>query len=231
MPKTTNKTDSKADVKHSIPMAGERKSSVIDRLRKKVKPNTRSVKDSERAVIELDRDTQAKFINYACSKELFDLVEAQKSQQQKEVSSEIYERFVDALWRSKSQPQNPAIKATSGGRLDAEGQFIVSGGSKIKINMPETMEDEQPEEALVRGLIELGLPQSNAERLVNTEVSFVPQWSLSFTDLMRGEVKSGKINPATPTQMSASEILFCAINGEDLDGNEVDGVGRLKLLS
>lgn len=235
MPKTTKTPEKASDateqVKHSVPMAAGRRPSVIDRQRAKVKPNTKAVKDSDRAVIEIDEETQQKFIDFACSKEIFDLVEAQKTAQSKDVAAAVYEKFVDVLWRSKSQPQNPAIKATSGGRLDAEGQFIVSGGSKIKINMPETMEDEQPEEALVRGLIELGLPQSNAERLVNTEVSFVPQWSLSFTDLMRGEVKSGKINPATPTQMSASEILFCAINGEDLDGNEVDGVGRLKLLS
>ena len=104
MPKTTNKTDSKADVKHSIPMAGERRSSVIDRLRKKVKPNTRAVKDSERSAIDLDKETQAKFINYACSKELFDLVEAQKSQQQKEVSSEIYERYYGRKRRRRRLP-------------------------------------------------------------------------------------------------------------------------------
>lgn len=231
MPKTTNKTDSKAEAKHSIPMAGERKSSVIDRLRKKVKPNTRSVKDSERAVIELDRETQAKFINYACSKELFDLVEAQKSQQQKEVSSEIYERFVDALWRSKSQPQNPAIKAeTSAGRVDAEGTFIVSGGSKIKVNMPETREDESPEDALIRGLVDVGVSLSNAERIVTSEVSFVPQWSLNFTDMMRGEVKGGKITPPTPTQMTAAEILLCVINGEDIEGNELDAKKRSEML-
>jgi len=231
MPKTTNKTESPTAAKHSIPMAGERKSSVIDRLRKKVKPNTRAVKDSERAVIELDRDTQVKFINYACSKELFDLVDAQKSQQQKEVSSEIYERFVDALWRSKSQPQNPAIKAeTSTGRVDAEGTFIVSGGSKIKVNMPEAREDESPEDALVRGLVDVGVKLANAERLVSTEVSFVPQWSLNFTDMMRGEVKGGKITPPTPTQMTAAEILLCVINGEDLEGNELDPKKRSEML-
>lgn len=231
MPKITNKTDSTTSAKHSIPMAGERKSSVIDRLRKKVKPNTRSVKDSERAVIDLDRETQAKFINYACSKELFDLVDAQKSQQQKEVSAEIYERFVDALWQSKSQPQNPAIKAeTSTGRVDAEGTFIVSGGSKIKVNMPETHDDESPEDALVRGLVEVGVKLANAERLVSAEVSFVPQWSLNFTDMMRGEVKGGKITPPTPTQMTAAEVLLCVINGEDLEGNELDSKKRSEML-
>jgi hypothetical protein len=235
MPKTNKKTEIKAETessaKHSVPMGGERKSSVIDRLRKKVKPNTRSVKDSDRAVIELDRETQARFISYACSKELFDLVEAQKSQQQKEVSSDIYDRFVDALWRTKSQPQNPSIKAvTSTGKVDAEGTFIVSGGSKIKVNMPETREDETPEEALIRGLVDVGVRLANAERLVTSEVSFVPQWSLSFTDMMRGEVKAGKIVPPTPTQMTAAEVLLCVINGEDLEGNELDAKSRSEML-
>jgi hypothetical protein len=232
MPKTTKKTETTPEtVKHSIPMAAGRKTSVIDRLRKKVKPNTRAVKDSERAVIELERETQAKFINYACSKEIFDLVDAQKTQQQKEVSGEIYDKFVDALWRSKSQPQNPSIKAaTSTGRVDAEGTFIVSGGSKIKINMPEAQEDETPEEALVRGLVELGVRLANAESLVSNEVSFVPQWSLNFTDMMRGEVKAGKIVAPTPTQTTAAEILLCVINGEDLDGNELDSKSRSEML-
>lgn len=235
--KKTEKTVEKVDVevKHSIPTAGERssptKSRVIDRFRAKAKPNTKAVRADERPVVELDTETQHRFVDFAAAKELFDLVEAEKSTLSKEVSRSIYEKFVDALWHAKSQPQNPAIKVkNSVGKLDAEGQFIVQGGSKIKVNMPEVGEDEQPEEALVRALTDLGLPHASADSLVGAEVSFVPQWSLNFTDLLRGEVREGKIVPPTDTQTNAAEALFCVLNGEDAEGNRLDSKGRLELL-
>lgn len=240
MPKSkiVSKTDSSTkedSVRHSIPAMGERPSrggpsSVIERHRRKVKPAPSSVKDSERPVIDLPASTQAKFIKFSCVKEIFDKVEEKKQIQQREVSSEIWERFVDTLWTSKCQPANPNIQAKAAGKVDATGQFIVSAGSKIKIDMPEPDEAEMPEDALIRGLVNAGVDSSNAERLVSSEVSFVPNWSLNFTDLMRGEVREGKINAPTSNQSSAAEILFCAINGEDLDGNQISDKERLDLL-
>jgi hypothetical protein len=220
--------------KHAIPMMGERKgrpTSVINRHRARLKPSA-AVKDSERPVIDIPAGTQTKFVEFARTKEIFDLVESQKKSQQKEVSSEIYERFVDVMWSGKCQPKNPNVEAVGpGGTVDATGQFIVSAGSKIKIDMPEVRDGEEPEEALVRGLVTAGVDPSNATRLVEEEVSFVPAWTLSFTDLMRGKMTEGRIVEPTETQRSAAEILFCVINGEDLDGNEIDDGGRLELLS
>lgn len=242
MPKASKKVESKKVesgssrefVRHSIPAMGDRSkggpSSVIERHRRKVKPAPASVRDSERPVIDIPDDTQEKFAEFACTKQIFDLVEEKKKQQQAEVSSDIWERYVDSLWTSKCQPANPNIEARVDGKLDATGQFIVSAGSKIKIAMFEADEDEQPEDALIRGLVNAGVSPHNAEQLVSSEVSFVPNWSLNLTDLMRGEVRDGKINAPTPTQASAAEILFCAINGEDLDGNDVSDKERLELL-
>lgn len=235
--KAAKKVDASVEVeKHAIPTAGDRAapaktSRVIDRFRVKAKPNTKAVKADERPVIDIDEETQRRFVDFAAAKELFDLVEAEKSTLSKEVSRSVYDKFVDALWHAKSQPQNPAIKVKNSlGKVDAEGQFIVQGGSKIKVNMPEVGEEEQPEDALVRALTDLGLPYASAENLVGTEVSFVPQWSLNFTDLLRGEVKEGKIVPPTDTQLSAAEALFCVLNGEDAEGNRLDSKGRFDLL-
>ena len=215
--------------KHSIPMGGERRSGIADRLRRKTKPTTKSPKDSERAVIQIDPGTQSRFVAYARTKEIFDLVEAQKDQQQKMVSGEIYEKFVDTLWTSKSQPQNPSIKAKDGD-TDAEGMFIVSGSSKIRISVPEPEEGEDLETALVRNLMTAGVQEKNAERIVANEVSFMPEWRLSFTDMMRGEGKGGKILPPTPTQTTAAEILLCIINGENLEGDPLTSETRAELL-
>lgn len=221
-------------VRHGIPTMGERTgrpSSVIERHRARLKPSP-STKEPERPVIDIPADVQARFVEFARTKEIFDLVEEQKKVQQKDVSSDIYERFVDAMWQAKCQPKNPNIEARGdSGVVDATGQFIVSAGSKIKIDMPEAMDGEEPEDALVRGLVNAGVEHSNAIRLVEEEVSFVPSWTLSFTDLMRGRISEGKIAEPTETQRSAAEVLFCAINGEDLEGNELDERGRIKLLA
>ncbi len=220
--------------KHSVPTMGERKSpsrgGVLNRHKKKHKPNTPGIKKDDRPVINISNSTQEKFVDFACTKNIFDLVEAKKKVQQKEVSEEIFEKFVDSLWVSKCQPQNPNIKAKSDKGLDATGQFIVSAGSKIKINMPEVKDEEEPEHALIRGLINAGVSAHNAENLVENEIDFAPNFSLNFTDLMRGEIKEGKINNSSSAQSSAAEILFCAIHGEDLDGNPIDAKSRIKLL-
>lgn len=239
--KTTKKAEDKSSeteqVRHSIPTMGERRpagggSRLIDRHRQATKVTNKQVKDSERPVIDIPQSTQEKFIEFARTKEIFDLVEEEKKILQKDVSSEIYERFLDVLWASKCQPVNPSIKATDPtGKVDATGQFIVSAGSKIKINMIEPKDGESAEDALVRALINAGVSASNAERLVASEVSFAPQWTLNFTDMIRGEIVEGKVASPNPTQCEAAEILFCAIHGEDRDGNPVDDDQRLALLS
>jgi hypothetical protein len=108
--------------------------------------------------------------------------------------------------------------------------FIVSTGSMIKVAMPPVKPGEPLEDALVRSLTEMGISKSNATRLVSEEVSFVPQWSLNFTDMMRGVSKSGTITPATPVQMSAAEALFMVIQGEDAEGNALDAKKRLEMI-
>jgi hypothetical protein len=240
MAKSKVKSEKSEEVseKHSIPAMGERrgpakKSSLIDRHRRDLKVTThKSVKDSERPVIDIPEDVQAKFVEFTCVKEVFDLVEEEKKIRQKDVSSDIYERFLDVLWTSKCQPVNPNIKAsTPSGKLDATGQFIVSAGSRLKVNMPEPKEEEDPSDALVRGLVAAGVSPGNAERLVAEEVSLVPQWNLNFTDMIRGEIVEGKITNPTQTQTDAAETLFCAIHGEDREGNEIGDEERLELLA
>lgn len=231
--KTETETSTATNVRHSIPTAGDRgsnRSRVMDRLRQKVKPNKKTIKDSDRPVIDIDDATQEKFVEFACNREIFNLVEARDKNLSNEVVSSIYECYVDVLWDSKTRPQNPSIEAKTNGKLDAEGKFIVSGGSRIKIDMPEVQDGELPEDALVRCLVDMGVDPDNAQNLVNNEVSFTPQFALNFTDLLRGEMKSNKIIPPTTTQMSAGEALLCAINGEDLDGNPLNEKSRSDLL-
>ena len=235
MPKTkTTKTSTAAETaKHSVPMVkpeAAAKKSVIDRFRAKATPTTKKVNKDDRPVIDIDEETQRAFIEYSAVAEVADIAGDEKKTQNKQIVDALYDRFVDVLWDSKTQPSNPSIEARENGRLEATGMFIVSTGSKVSVAMPPVKPGEPLEDALVRSLIEMGISKSNATRLVSEEVSFVPQWNLNFTDMMRGISKSGTITPATPVQMSAAEALFMVIQGEDADGNALDSKKRLEMI-
>lgn len=228
---------SKSEVVHSIPMGGERDvaprkhSKVIDRFRTKVKPATKEIKADSRPVIDIDDETKAKFVDFAATKELFDIFEESKKEQTSVIYGSIFEKYKDVLWKTKMQPKNPAIKVNKkDGSLEAEGQFIVQVGTKIKINMPSVGEDELPEDVLMKSLVDLGVKKSNAARLIENELSFVPQWSLNFTDMLHGVMLDGKLQPASDSQISASEVLFQVINGQDEDGNNLDSKSRVDML-
>ena len=227
----------KTKVVHSVPTAGDRdapirkSSKVIDRFKSKVKPTTKEVKPSDRPVVDIDEETQQKFITFAATKELCDIFEEDKKAQTESIYSAIMDRYMHSLWNSKSQPKNPAIKVLNKeGKTEAEGLFIVTVGSKIKINMPAVGEEESPEEVMLNSLIDLGVTPVNAQNLVSNEVSFVPQWSLNFTDMLYGVYSEGKLQPANDLQISASEILFQVINGTDEDGNCLSDKARIDML-
>jgi hypothetical protein len=236
--KSETKTEAafKSDAAHSIPMGGDREaprkhSKVVDRFRTKVKPSTKEVKADARPVIDIDDETKAKFVEFAATKELFDIFESSKKSQTADIYGAIFEKYKDTLWSSKTQPKNPSIKVQNlDGSLEAEGQFIVQVGTRIKINMPEVPEDELPEDVLLKALVDLGVKKSNAARIIEDEVSFVPQWSLNFTDMLNGVMVEGKLQPATDPQISASELLFQVINGQDEDGIELNSKSRLDML-
>jgi hypothetical protein len=227
---------SEKDVVHAVPMAGERDaprkhSKVVDRFRGKVKPSTKDVKPDARPVIDIDDETKAKFVEFAATKELFDIFEESKKEQTSDIYGAIFDKYKDTLWRSKTQPKNPAIKVNNtDGSLEAEGQFIVQVGTKIKINMPAIPEGALPEDVILDALVDLGVKKSNAARIIEDEVSFVSQWSLNFTDMLHGVMVEGKLQSATDPQISASELLFQVINGQDEDGNDLNSKSRLDML-
>lgn len=229
MPATKKKSESTKEV--SVPMA-ERKprSKLIGVFAGKMKPAPKSIKKNERPVIDLPRETQEQFVRFAATKNLFDVFEDRKKEQTGLLYSSIFEKFVDQLWATKKQPQNPSIAVEINGKVDAKGQFIVQVGSKVKINMPPVEDGDSPDEVMIAALENMGVKRENAESLIEKEVSFVPQWSLNFTEMLHGSTVAGKFREATDGQVSASEALFSAIKGLDEDGENLDAKERLALL-
>ena len=108
MPATKKKSESAKEV--SVPMA-ERKprSKLIGVFAGKMKPAPKSIKKNERPVIDLPREIQEQFVRFAATKNLFDVFEDRKKEQTGLLYSSVFEKFVDQLWATKKQPQNPSI--------------------------------------------------------------------------------------------------------------------------
>ena len=231
MPTTKKKSaESSVEVSEKESAVGKPRSKFISAFAGKMKPVSKSVKKNERPVIDLPRETQEQFVRFAATKNLFDIFEDRKKEQTGCLYSSIFEKFVDQLWISKKQPQNPSIVVETNNKVDAKGQFIVQVGSKVKINMPPVEDEQTPDMAMIDALEEMGVQRKNAEALIEREVSFVPQWSLNFTEILHGITVSGKFQDATDRQVAVGEALFSAIKGMSEDGDCLDAKERIALL-
>lgn len=224
--KSTKKADpAPAVVAPAIPTSGEpvKKLSLAERFRSKAKPATKEVKDKDRPTIQLTPEIEALFREFAPTKELFDILEAKKDREAKELNAELWKLFVASLWQKKNQPKNPNIEVkNSDKKVDCKGMYTVQTGAKIKVDMPPVEDGESPDEAFVKALIALGVEEADAIRLVERELDFTPQWTLPLTDLLHGRFAGGKFSPASDSQRSGCEKLFLFIQGEDSEGNALD---------
>lgn len=221
--------------KHFVPKIESEKpkskKSVIDIFAKKVPPSKKtSIKKEDRPSIEISEELQKEFIELSSLKEISNIVSETEKTKSKTVSDDLYEVYLDVLWETKTQPQNPSIKAYDDGKLEATGLFVVNTGSRIKINSPVVSDEETYQEAFVNALVELGVSKENSESLVETEISFVPDWKLNLTQLLRGVSQSGKITPSNAIQQEVGEVLFMVIQGEDCEGNILGSKERLSML-
>lgn len=239
MPKSKTSKPAQSEItKHSVPMPIQaaqdspvlNMDDIINQFRGAVAPTTKKSSVKDRPIIDLDDQTQRDFVDFAAAKVVLDDAKANYEGKYDEVVGEIFDRWVDTLWETKTQPENPSIKASIKGRLEATGLFTISTGSSLKIDMPEVLPGEAMEHAMVRGLVASGVSETNAARLVKEEMSFVPKWELNLTDMMRGVIKSGKLTPSTDVQKNAAGMIFLAIQGRGPDGKPLTPAGRVKML-
>lgn len=224
--KTTDDAAAPAAAAHSVPKPNpttpvKAKGGVIDRFRAKTAPTTAKVKDDDRAVVQIDEQTQEQFVEFASASEICSYAEERKKSLSVPLIDTLFDKYVDTLWTTKRKPQNPNIKASVNGRLEATGMFVISTGARIQVPMPQVKQGEPLEDAMIRSLTEIGISRTNAASFVTNEVSFVPSWNLNFTESLQSQDDS---------QRTAAEILFCVINGEDADGNVLDADARLRYL-
>lgn len=231
---TTKKTSKKVTEKHSVPKINAEEhgdkmdvNKLIGAFAPKIPISQPKTKKEDRPTIDINEEIQRDFIEFSAIKEISKIASENEKSMNKNITNDIFESYLDVLWETKTQPQNPSIKCyDENNKLDATGLFVISTGSRIKINMPDLIPGKTHEESLVQVLFELGIEKEKAKTLVSQEVSFVPEWKVNFTDLL-----VGKTNPSNPVQKNAGGKLFLALQGQDCEGNILSLQDRIEILS
>jgi len=186
----------------------------------------------DRPVITIsDPELEEQFLEFAATKELFDIFEARKKTESKLVYEKLWEIFKDKVWQHKVQPKNPTIEVVINGVQEAKGIFMVKGGSSFKVNMSKVMEKQHPRDVFVNDLMTAGFSnKAMAVEIFEKELDTTPTWILDFTELMHGRIIDKKFISSEAHEMDAAKKLFVALQGEQ-KGRKFDLATRRALLS
>lgn len=216
MAKSNKKSDSKIVKKSDVEATTKDISKSItpewlgDYAPSDIRPTTKA-KKADRPVVDLDDELKRDFVEFVMLKSIESRVSDEKDEITKDVYSRIFEKYTQSLWASKIQPVNPSVVVKNlKGDVEASGMFIVMVGSKIKINMP-SIDDKTPVECLISALVSYGVDEENAFALVQEQVFFVPDFSLNFTEMINGQIISGKLQSSSEIQKNSATILFKSI--------------------
>lgn len=194
---------------------------------------TATAKDvKDRPVITItDPELEDQFLEFAATKELFDIFEARKKTESKQVYEKLWEIFKDKIWQHRVQPKNPVIEVVINGVQEAKGTFMVKGGSSFKVNMSRVAEKQHPRDVFVNDLMAAGFSNKvMAVEIFEKELDTTPSWTLNFTECMHGRIMDKKFISAEPAEMDAAKKLFIALQGEQ-KGKRFDLATRRALLN
>ena len=162
-------------------------------------------KGKDRPVINLTGVAADVFSRFAPAKQLADIFTAVVDSLKGELTSELFDFWVSNLWKNKTLPENPSVRATSAKGDVCEEMFVVQ--ERWKLQIPN---HEDPAGSVKELLVEKGLDTTKAAQLVLNEIDFQPQVSIKpFNDLVEGTAEeqavSQKLLQFVTTQLSAEE--------------------------
>jgi hypothetical protein len=174
------------------------------------KATSKKATKPERPEVQLSEYAEQLFSEFAPAKELADIFTERAENIKSQLTEEVFEEYVGAMWTGKSQPTNPALKSrNSDGRVDCEGIFIVQ--EKIKVQVPDPSD---PSESTIALLVKSGVSEAVACKLVENEIDFTPQVGLRpFNELVSGHYEERAfIESSAAEQAVAQKILEFVTN-------------------
>lgn len=190
-------------VRDPAPAPAAKKASPADLLKLMAgsKPATPKPASKSRPEVKLTPEATVTMRNFAPAKELFDHFESHLDNLKAEVKELVFPLYVDTMWSQKSQPANPAIKVSreSDGKPDIESVYIVQ--EKYKVNA-------DSEDTAIKLLVDLGVPPTDAARLVSNELDFSPYVGIRLEEMVRGhKAGDGWIDASDAEQALATKIM------------------------
>lgn len=182
-------------------------------------------KKSERPELELTPEAKQAMRDFAPLRELAELFGNHCEQAKARMKELIFPLYVEAMWRHKTQPQNPALRVDRDGKLDIEGTFVVKAQfSKIDMDRDQ----------LVNLLVDQGLQESDAQALVENEIDFTPQTELKLNALLNGYWEGKAFLEPNAEQRRIGEKIAHFLMGheaEPLTDEERDSIRGVGLIT
>jgi len=168
-------------------------------------------KEKERPELELDEEQSSVFNEWRAAKELLKLFKDKEETDNALVKDILFALYAELLWQF-GVLENPTVKTEVGGKPYNSAIYAVK--EKYKVKMPEVGEDQEPADALVDLLVDLGVEKPDAVRLVEKEVDFTPNSGLrSFSELAVGSWRGNTFTPSTEEEKAVStKIMEFVIN-------------------
>ncbi len=173
-------------------------------------------KKADRPEVPLPPHVIEAFKRFVGAKVLAEIVSKRAENSENEVDNVVFGLWQESLWKYKSQPTNPALKLDKNGKRDMEALFQVQDRfTKNNIHLPEAAEGETPQVATIKLLVEMGVPQDQAEAFLTNEVEMRPVKTLrSFNELLFGHTEGKDYKEATDAEKAVAQKIMGFVQKE-----------------
>lgn len=195
-------------------------SDLLGSLSKKA-PKAKKKTAKERNTLDLPKDVQDSLVKWVEAKLLSEVIDSRLKNKGEEVKEACLELMLEHLWEHGSLPGNPSLKLNnSAGHPDIQAIYILQ--KKFKIRIP-VVDDEAPEETAARILVDAGLSEENAEKLVEAELDMTPQTGIRpLNELVEGHYGENKEwIEASADEQEAGRKLLAFLTADSDDAAEV----------
>jgi hypothetical protein len=161
--------------------------------------------------VKLERWVKAKMVS--------DLTEARLENAKDEFSEYALDVIAKAMWKSKTRPANPVFICKVGNTPDFQAVFLFT--DKFKYRFPEIPDDVVPRNHLIQTLVDLGLEEGDAARLVDTELDLKPVVGIRpLSELLQGRYgeKRAWIEATAEEQEAGRKLMAFLTAQPDNDG-------------
>ena len=155
-----------------------------------------------RPTLTLTPEGQEALATWAGYKKVFEPIKTRLENAAAELNAAAIAEFSNVMFAGKCQPQNPALQTTHNG-VDIESMFLVTAKFTPNNVQPKSEADA------IAALVAAGMSHANAEKLVQTELSYTPKTGLkNFKELIEGRKQGDGFVPATAAQQAVAQKLL-----------------------